>query len=43
MAAVLGGAVGVTGEWATVGMLRDNMFELLCLTSTVPICHSVTF
>ena len=41
MAAVSGSAFGVTGEWATVGLLRDNIFELLCLKSTAPICHSV--
>ena len=26
----------VLGEWATVGLLRDNIFELLCLKSTAP-------
>ena len=41
MAAVSGRDFDVTGEWATVGMLRDNMFALLCLTSTAPICHLV--
>ena len=41
MAVVLGRAFDVTGEWYTVGVLRDNVFALLCLTSTAPICHSV--
>ena len=40
MSAVSGRAFDVTGEWATVGVLRDNL-GLLCITSTVPICHSV--
>ena len=31
----------VIGEWYTVGVLRDNVVVLLCLTSTAPICHSV--
>ena len=32
MAAVLGSAFVIKGEWATVGLLRDNMFEsLFCL------------
>ena len=39
MAAVSGSAFGVTGEWATVGLLRDNIFELLCLKSTASACH----
>ena len=38
---VSGSAFGVTGEWATVGLLRDNIFELLCLKSTAPTCHLV--
>ena len=41
MAAVLGRAFDVTGEWATVGVLRYNVLALLCLISTAPICHSV--
>ena len=41
MAAVSGSAFDVTGEWATVGVLRNNIFELLCITSTAPICHLV--
>ena len=41
MAAVLGSAFYVIGEWDIVGVLRDNIFTLLCLTSTAPICHSV--
>ena len=39
MAAVPGRAFDVIGEWATVGVLRDNFFSLLCLTSTAPICY----
>ena len=31
----------VIGEWYTVGVLRDNIFALLCLTSTAPIYHSL--
>ena len=41
MAAVSGSAFDVTGEWDTVGVLRDNMFELICITYTAHICHSV--
>ena len=41
MAAVLGSAFDVTGDWATVGVLRDNMFDLLCLMSVASICHLV--
>ena len=41
MAAVLGSAFSVTGEWDTVGLLRGNIFGLLCLKSTAPICYSV--
>ena len=41
MAVVSGGAFGITGEWATVGLLRDNIFELLFLKSTAPTCHLV--
>ena len=41
MAAVSGSAFYVTDEWATVGVLRDIMVELLCLMSTALICHSV--
>ena len=41
MSAVSGRAFDVIGEWAKVGVLRDNVFALLCLMSTSPICHSV--
>ena len=41
VAAVSGSTFDVTGEWATVGVLRDIMVELLCLMSTALICHSV--
>ena len=41
MAAVSISAFDVTGEWDTVGVLRGNIFELLCLTSTAPIWHLV--
>ena len=39
MAAVSGSAFGSTGEWAMVGLLRDNIFELLYLKSTAPTYH----
>ena len=41
MAVVLDIASDVTGEWATVGVFRDNLFVLLCLTPTAPICRLV--
>ena len=41
MATVLGRDFDVTGEWATLGVLRDNFFALLCLMSIAPICQSV--
>ena len=41
MAAVYGSVFGIIGEWATVGLLSDNMFDLLFLKSTEPNCHSV--
>ena len=41
MAAVSVSAFGITGEWDPVGLLRDNIFELLYLKSTAPTCHSV--
>ena len=41
MSAVSGGDFGNTDEWATVRLLRDNIFELLCLKSTAPPCHLV--
>ena len=41
MDAISGSAFGITGEWDTVGLLRDDIFELLCLKSTAPTCHLV--
>ena len=48
MAAVSGSAFGIIGHdsvrltrWATVGLLNDNIFDLLFLKSTSPACHSV--
>ena len=41
MAAVSGSASGIIGEWAMLGLLSDNMFDLLFLKSTKPACHSV--
>ena len=41
MAAILGSAFGITGEWGMVSLLRDNIFELLCLKYTAPTCNSV--
>ena len=41
MSAVLSSDFAIPGQWDMVGVLRDNMFELLCLTSNAPICHSV--
>ena len=41
MVAVLDSAFVITGEWATVGLLRYNLIELLCLKFTTPTCHSV--
>ena len=41
VATVLGRAFDVTDERVMVGVLRDIIFALLCLTSTAPICHSV--
>ena len=37
----MGSAFGIIGEWATVGLLSDNTFDLLFLKSTAPACHSV--
>ena len=39
MAEVSGRAFGIIGEWATVGLLSDIMFDLLFLKSTEPACH----
>ena len=39
MAAVSGIALGNTCEWATISLLRDNIFELLFLKFTAPTCH----
>ena len=39
MAAVLGRAFGIIGEWATVGLLSDNIFDLLFLKPTAPACN----
>ena len=36
MDAVTGSDFDMTGEWDMVGVLKDNMFELLCLTYTAP-------
>ena len=41
MVAVSGSAFGITGEWDTVGFLRNNIYELLCLKSTAPTFHLV--
>ena len=41
MAAVLGSSFGIIGEWDTVGLLSDNMFDLLFIKFTAPTCHSV--
>ena len=41
MEAILGSAFGIIGEWATVGLLIDNMFNLLFLKSTAPAFHYV--
>ena len=39
MSAVSGSAFGIIGEWALVGLLSDNIFDLLFLKSTAPDCH----
>ena len=36
MSTVLGSDFVITGKWAKLGFLRDNIFELLCLKSTAP-------
>ena len=41
MAEVSGRAFGIIGEWATVGLLSDHIFDLLFLKSTAPACCSV--
>ena len=41
MAAVSGSAFDIIGEWDTVGLLSDNIFDLLFLKSTAPTCHLV--
>ena len=38
---VSGRAFGIIDEWAAVGLLRDNIFDLLFLKSTAPACHLV--
>ena len=42
MEAVSGSAFGIIGEWVTVGLFSDNMFDLLFLKSNAPACHLVT-
>ena len=41
MAAVSGSVFGIIGEWDTVGLLSDNIFDLLFLKSNAPACYSV--
>ena len=41
MAEVYGSAFRIIGEWATVGLLSDSIFDLLFLKSTAPACHLV--
>ena len=41
MVAVSGIAFGIIGEWATVGLLSDNIFDLLFLKYIAPACHLV--
>ena len=41
VASVLGSAFGIIGEWATLGLLSDNIFDLLFIKSTAPACHVV--
>ena len=36
-----GSAFGIIGEWATVGLLSDNIFDLLFLKYTAPTCNLV--
>ena len=39
MVAVWGNAFGIICDWATVGFLSDNIFDLLFLKSTEPACN----
>ena len=41
MEAVSGRAFGIIFEWATIGLLSVNIFDLLFLKSTAPACHLV--
>ena len=41
MVAVSVSVFDITGEWAKVGLLRDSIFELICLKSTAPAFHLV--
>ena len=41
MSAVSGSAFGIIGEWATVGLLSNNIFDLLLLKSNASACHLV--
>ena len=41
MADVSGSAFRTIGDWDTVGLLSDNIFDLLFIKSTAPACHSV--
>ena len=41
MAAELGRDFDIIGEGATVGVLSDNIFDLLFVKSTAPAFHSV--
>ena len=41
MAEVSGSNFGIIDEWATVGLLSDNMFDLLFIKSNSPACHSL--
>ena len=41
MAALSVSAFGVTGEWATIGLLMDNIFELVYLKCIARICYLV--
>ena len=41
VAEVSSSAFGIIGEWATVGLLSDNTFDLLFLKSAAPTCHGV--
>ena len=41
MAAVAGSAFVIIGQWDTVGLFSDNMFDLLFFKSNASACHSV--